>query len=692
MPSKSTKKSLKQSQRETRPEDDLIKFLIAKSNKLQLVEAGAASCTIWDVETNEYKSYFVTAVSQAALKRFSDGTYTKCQIQADGEIQGDGKIQPDDDKTKARISQIFEAEVRRNSDWFTNNRLDDVPEDTYVDDNVSVSVVEYKTAVEEKENVVVGDEETKYRVLTSQHVGMDYKSFNLLAKDDILKAYVKLGINDIEKDDGTTVAVAQIMRNKKVKDQTRVAELMRPLAERVAVAIERFQNRFQWYHNDITPKNVFVKTFDERRKADVGILDIKLIDVAPFSNKEGFGSKNNPSVSDFVDGTASAFFLQKCVLGNPITAEKIPLYKKYRLGYNPDGTAGTIVGNINEVDAVCELSRIATYQTIITETDKEKLDELLQYMLAKYNAELLGFKQQTAPPPDTTDYTDYSLSSESDREPEVDAASESEVDDQASSPVSTDDAISENARKTSVPKAPRNPPSQQAHPKAPRNRLSPPAPGPSGLPRVTSKPTDVVSSDKSEEQTYTDEEEDTKVNGKSAVSDKPEEETDTDGEEETDTDDGKSAVSDKTQARFQPKQNNSHLPLKNSEKERKRTFERQTAESTMKESISEAWNLSNPTIKKKYPDMVKKIAFLKNKWKEGVLPHEAGIWQAVEDLSRMYDKTFVSCEPPEKGFSEAEKKFIVAIYKLIAHSSNFRAEKYAWKTDVDHSDIIFNCL
>lgn len=642
MPAKKTKKK-SQKQPPPRPEDDLINLLIAKSNDLQLVEAGAASRTKWDPVDKVYKSYFLTAVSDADLDQFVEGTYELCQRTAFGN---------DEAARKARIKQIFSEEVKRNSKWFKAGLLGQVPKGTYEDTGgkFSVGVVEYTANADD---VKFGNGGTTYRVLTSAALDKKYyKSFDSMTKQDILKVYTKLEITKIKTADGKVdlTKLNKTQLDRKIYGTT-VPFLKRPIAKKVAVAIETFQNEMKWYHNDVTGSNVFVNVHSSDKK-----LDIRLIDIAPFSSKTRFGSEYKPSVDDFVDGTGSAFFLQKVVLGGVFPENMRALYKKYKL---VPATSDEIPADITSVDAACELSRIATYQKdLFTDGDLASLDSVLQVMLKTYNRQLEYFKQETwnEPPLVRSPTSDAGANSDG----ASSSASESEGDEQEPAKVPSDD---ENVSEMSSPSVPDGPTYNGIN-KSDSEPINPNA----------EEPEEVVATEEADEAEELEKEEETKVDKKRVVSGKKQ-----------------AHVLQKGLHRSKLLQNKSHLPLKNSETERGKKFNPNRAVDTMTESIAKAVKLSTNTIMEKYPGMMSKIMFLNRNWKNGTRPAKDGIWKAVEALSSMYDKTFVSCEPPEKEFSAEEQNFIVAVYTLIAHSSNYRAQEYVWKTDVEVTDIIFEC-
>lgn len=642
------KKKKSQKQPPPRPEDDLINLLIAKSNDLQLVEAGAASRTKWDPVDKVYKSYLVTAVSDADLDQFVEGTYELCQRTAFGN---------DEAERKARIKQIFSEEVKRNSEWFGAGLLGQVPDGTYEDPGgkFSVGVVEY--TANDTGDVNFGNEGTTYRVLTSAALDQKYyKSFDSMTKQDILKVYAKLEITKIktadEKVDLTKLNKTQLGR---MINGTTVPYLKRPIAEKVAVAIETFQNKMKWYHNDVTGSNVFVNVHSNDKK-----LDIRLIDIAPFSSKTRFGLEHEATVADFVDGTVSAFFLQKVVLGGVIIEDMQDLqtlYKKYKL---VPATSDEIPADFTDVDVACELSRIATYQKdLFTDGDRASLDSELQLMLQIYNQQLQYFKRETwnEPPPVRSPTSDAGANSDG----ASGSSSESEGNEQEPTNVTSDD---ENVSEMSSPSVPGFPTYNGIN-KSDSEPINPNA----------EEPEEVVATEESDEtEEFEKEEEETKVDKKRVVSGKKQ-----------------AHALQKGLHRMKQLQNKSRSPLKNSETERGKKFDPNGAVDTMTESIAKAVELSTNTIMEKYPGMMSKIMFLDRNWNNGTRPAKDGIWKAVEALSSMYDKTFVSCEPPDKEFSAEEQNFIVAVYKLIAHSSNYRAQEYVWKTDVKVTDIIFEC-
>lgn len=82
------------------------------------------------------------------------------------------------------------------------------------------------------------------------------------------------------------------------------------------------------------------------------------------------------------------------------------------------------------------------------------------------------------------------------------------------------------------------------------------------------------------------------------------------------------------------------------------------------------------------------VNYLKVAWKTRSKHALSPIWKTTDALGNIYDQTFASYKV--RTFTIDEQDIVVAIYNLLAHISNYRAEQYIYKTDVTSEDVVFN--
>jgi hypothetical protein len=605
------------------PGSDLLKLLIDKTNDYQRVMPGAASTTV--PTSGGYKSYFLTHIDDADLDKFVAGTFKKCIITSDsGDIA----------KTQERVREHFSNEVKRNATWFAENQLQYVPKGTYTHDGVSVSVVQYTDDGEYD----IPASSTRYRVLKSVAVNTkeyaQYKKVKNYTKN-VLTRYVDVGMSE----------------KTPVTDTLKV--IKHKLGRLVAVAIERFQNQYHWYHNDITENNVFV------RLLKTPTLEIQLIDFAPFSQQNAWGLPGKVTGDDFVDGTPSAFFLQHGVEASlDVPDELRKFYIQHKENFYHDRKT--------DIDMMCELHYLATYQIKELDGDNE-YEQVKTGMVLKYQDVLRTFKRdainsaQQSSDPDESEGGDSNSDDEDNKsEDEVVFIPEMNPTGAGNSPPTEGDSNSDegDSDNDSVPR------SNNTETKS----LQPPLPAP--LPLKDGQDT---------EETEADEIKLNKKKRPNVINSKIQQ----------------SEFNRQTESKFNTLDKKKKLlPLKNSPTDiRKDKFDEVVANKRMLLSIArvvDALSEVEKILGNKYKSIDKLVHKFENSWTTKDNSERSLIWKTSEDLGDMYNRAFTSCEVSE--FTLVEQELVVAVYNLLAHISNYRAKEYVYKTDVPLEEVVFNCV